>query len=83
MRSDDVNHAVNVDLLHIPRGGLEQNALRASYNAVRRRDLAADPLIPRGLSLSRAVQAVVVGTPDFTPRFDRDYFGPAVSWSAS
>jgi hypothetical protein len=58
------------------RTDINQQILRMIYHNLRRHDLAADPLTPRGQTLSRAIELARREVGDFEPQYDRSYFLP-------
>ena len=77
MKREEMNAKVDEELKHIPRHlrGSPQNHLRVTYNGIRRRDLARNPSADRHQSLVSALEAFRISYPDFTPAYDKDYFG--------
>lgn len=55
MKRDDMNRLVSKELEHIPRGVVEQNLFRATYNMIRRHDLAENSATPATESLRRVL----------------------------
>ena len=75
MHRSEVNRAVRDDLDRLPRGGLSQNILRATYNVQRRSDLAQDTSIPKAHSLRASIAVVRRSDPAFSPSVDEAWFG--------
>ncbi|MGH3405878.1 MAG: hypothetical protein ACRDRJ_25785 [Streptosporangiaceae bacterium] len=66
------------ELARIPKvkGDLGQQVLRMIYHNLRRHDLAADPLTPRGQTLFRALELARQDFSDFRPDYDEAFFRP-------
>jgi len=75
MKKEELNRKVAEDLKHIPRASLAQNMFRAIYNALRRHDLSLNPKLPAKDSLRTAIEIARKDKPDFSPIYDRDFFG--------
>jgi len=75
MKKDELIGKVAEELEHVPRGSLDQNMLRATYNALRRHDLSVNPDFPAKDSLRAAIEIARKDKPDFSPIYDRDFFG--------
>jgi len=75
MKREELNEKVGEELKHVPRGSLDQNMLRATYNGVRRHGLSINPACPAKDSLRTAIEAIRRDKPDFSPIYDRDFFG--------
>jgi len=74
MKKDELIGKVAEELKHVPRGSLDQNMLRATYNALRRHDLSVNPALPAKDSLRTAIEIARKDKPDFSPIYDRDFF---------
>jgi hypothetical protein len=77
VKREEMNAKVGEELKHIPchSRGSPQNHLRIAYNALRRRDLARNPSANRHQSLVAALEAFRISYPEFTPSYDKDFFG--------
>jgi hypothetical protein len=75
MKKAELIRKVAEELKHIPRGSFDQNMLRATYNASRRHDLSINPEFPAKDSLRTAIEIARKDKPNFSPIYDRDFFG--------
>lgn len=78
MKLTEMNLLLADELGHIPRfkGNLQQNMFRSMYNGVRRHDLSIEPTTPRHESFRAALETARTSRPEFTPAYDREFFGP-------
>jgi len=69
---------VSAELAHIPPGKPKtaQQELRRHYNYQRSVDLASNPDCSPSDTLSRVIEWVWLGHPDFEPNYDRSFFHP-------
>lgn len=74
MKRDEMNRLVSKELEHIPRGVSRQNLFRATYNMIRRHDLAENPATLARESLRRALERNRQTFPGFLPVYDREFF---------
>lgn len=76
MKNQAMNDQVRRELEHIPkdRGYLPQGLLRSAYNGLRRHYLSISPSTPPKESLERAIDAVRLGQPEATLRYDQEFF---------
>ncbi len=75
MKREEMRKKINEELKHIPRGWLDQNMLRSGYNMIRSHDLSQNPASPANNSLVKAIEELRKSNPDFSPIYDREFFG--------
>jgi len=77
MKREEMRKKINEELKHIPRSfkGSDQNYFRLYYNGMRMTDLGRNPASPAKETLSRAVEKMRKDKPDFSPIYDRGFFG--------
>ncbi len=77
MKREEMRRKINEELKHIPRSfkGSDQNWFREYYNGMRTHDLSLNPPLPAKETLIRATNAIKKDKPNFSPIYDRQFFG--------
>jgi hypothetical protein len=77
MKREEMRKKINEELKHIPRSfkGSDQNYFRLYYNGMRMTDLSRNPASPAKDTLIRAIETMKKDKPDFSPIYNRGFFG--------